>query len=114
MTLQAMFAFQKQIKDQHFPNIPDGDNPEFFYHAINGIIREAIEAGNEDTRYWKAELRGKAGGDSNYKYKYNREAKINELADVFREWINACLHSGISADEMIEAIANQFQSKLTG
>jgi len=105
--IHEAFVIQKQI--QEVLGIKVGDNPEYFWKAIAGIHEEAEEAKKEDNRPKGLEL-----NIPGYKFPeyINKEAKAEELADVFIQVVNACLFSDISAEELSNAIRYKTTTKL--
>jgi hypothetical protein len=75
------------------------DDPIEFYYSMSGIVQEAMESLQEDTR-WKEVVFRKPG----YKFCYNRELKVIEIADIVLYWINGCLYSDFKPEEVARAI----------
>jgi len=106
MTVGEIFTTQKEVNETVL-RIPVGDKPEYFMLAINGIIEEASEAKQCDTRWKETSFKRKG-----YKYHLDQDKKKEELADVFLQLVNACLYSDISASELIDAVSEKIRKNV--
>jgi NTP pyrophosphatase (non-canonical NTP hydrolase) len=105
VTLKYIFAVQK-LKQEAFLGIATPvDNPEQFYFSATAAMVELGEAIQEDER-WKALI----GWD---KTKHNKDAKLNELADVFMYVCNAVLFSGADYEQFMRIVADKQMKTVT-
>lgn len=89
--LQSLF--EKQIDFQKLlGNEVPIDNPEMLAHHMLGLVSELGEVAQADKR-WKLNKRNTH---------YDRNNKVEEIADVLIFLINICLYSDISAEELLE------------
>lgn len=95
--LQQIFDVQASLQSQLGLGIGK-ENVIQWYNALTAAVLEIGEALGEDNR-WKALLNG-----NNKKRKVNREAVIEEMADVFIYLVNACIFYNISSEKLLEAI----------
>jgi NTP pyrophosphatase (non-canonical NTP hydrolase) len=79
-------------------NIP-GDYPKLFTYHIQHLMSEIGEVLASDKR-WKTFRNAK----------YNRDSKKQEIADCFIVLMNIAIFSGISAEELEEAICNKIKN----
>jgi len=105
-TLEELFEVQKNVTENVL-GIEIKEDPMEYYYSVNGIVQEAMEALQEDTR-WKEIVFRKPG----YKFELNREKKVVELADILIYLINACMYSGISAEELNDALIRKSEEKV--
>ena len=96
--------FEKQIEFQQLLGFnPPFDSPELFSHHLLGLITEVGEIAQADKR-WKKNGRNKF---------YDRENKIEEIADAFIFLINVCLYSDISSDEFIKEVEKKIDINIS-
>lgn len=101
--------FEKQIKNQQ-KLIDTGsygtnesmllptDNTKIFSYHIQQLMSEIGEVLESDKR-WK-NIRNN---------KYNREHKLDELADCFIVWMNLCIFSGYTPAEVLDQINKKLE-----
>ena len=86
--------FKKQIVFQKLlGNEVPADNPEMLAHHMLGLVSELGEVAQADKR-WKLNKRNTH---------YDRNNKVEEIADVLIFLMNICLYSDISAEELLGA-----------
>ena len=90
--LENIFEIQKALQKEMFNKELPNDSVEDFKYSILGMISEVGEVLDADRR-WK-NVRAKHISD---------EAKLEEICDVFAFFINMCLYSGYSANDIYEA-----------
>ena len=103
-TIQELFEKQRMIQD--VLGLIVKDDPMQFYHAMNGVIMEAAEAMQEDTR-WKSIAFNKPG----YKMNIDKEKKVKEMGDVLLNLLIACMYSEVTLDELFNAAESQADDK---
>lgn len=75
------------------------DSKEWFMYHVCAMVEEMGEVMKSDKR-WKSH-RNKA---------YNRDEKLEELADVFITAMNMCIFSGFSGDTVANAIKRKIEN----
>lgn len=73
-----------------------GDNLYQFSYHIQAMVEELGEVMKADKR-WKTHRNAR----------YEHDEKVDEIADVFITAMNIAIHSGLTADEMEQAIVNK-------
>ena len=86
--------FQKEITGLNLPK----DDVHWYQYHITAIIEEIGEILKADKR-WK----------THRNTTYNREEKIDEIADLFVTCVNIALFSGCGSEEVYNAIINKIQ-----
>ena len=84
--------YKKQIAFQHLlgnKNIPR-DDPQVMSQHLFGLVGEVGEVAQADQRW-------KTNGRNTH---YNREEKLEEIADCLIYLLNVCIYSDISAEEL--------------
>lgn len=84
--------FQEEITGVECP----GDNLHQFSYHIQAMVEELGEVMKADKR-WK----------THRNQRYELDEKLDEIADVFITAMNISIHSGFTADEIEQAIANK-------
>ena len=93
-------SFKKQSRFQFaVTGVPcPGDNLEQFCYHINAMVEELGEVMKADKR-WKTHRNAR----------YEREEKLDEIADVFITAMNISIHSGFSAEDIENAIESKIK-----
>lgn len=93
-TLGTLYTIQKEFQQTlGFTNVPC-DSAQLMSESLLGLIGEIGEVLQADQR-WKKNGRN---------VKYDRENKVEEIADCFIYLLNACIYSDISSFEISNAI----------
>lgn len=93
-TLGTLYIIQKEFQQTlGFTNVPC-DSAQLMSESLLGLISEVGEVLQADQR-WKKNGRN---------VKYDRENKVEEIADCFIFLLNACIYSDISSFEISNAI----------
>lgn len=93
-TLGTLYTIQKEFQQTlGFTNVPC-DSAQLMSESLLGLIGEVGEVLQADQR-WKKNGRN---------VKYDRENKVEEIADCFIYLLNACIYSDISSFEISNAI----------
>lgn len=90
--------FQKLIGNTDIPK----DDPQMLAHHLLGLVTEVGEVAQADKR-WKLNKR------NNH---YDREEKIEEIADVMIFILNILIYSGISPDEALISVENKIKKNI--
>lgn len=94
--MSTLFSKQKEFQKQLNKNVPM-DAPSLMSEHLLGLLTEVGEVLHADERW-------KTNGRCSY---YNRDEKLEELADCLIYLINACLYSDVSSFEIMNAIGNK-------
>lgn len=104
LTLENIFNHQMLYQHMVLTKIKDEtttlptDNVEWFSYHIQAMVEELGEVMKADKR-WK----------THRNESYNKDEKKDELADVFITFINLCLFSGFSVEEIKQAIFKKIE-----
>lgn len=104
LTLENIFNHQMLYQHMVLTKIKDEtttlptDNVEWFSYHIQAMVEELGEVMKADKR-WK----------THRNERYNKDEKKDELADVFITFINLCLFSGFSVEEIKQAIFKKIE-----
>lgn len=90
----AQTNFQKAITGAKCPS----DNLEQFKYHVLAMVEEMGEVMKADKR-WK----------THRNTRYEREEKIDEIADVFITAMNIAIHSGLTADDVEKSIKDKIK-----
>ena len=80
-------------------NIVPVDDPEMLAHHMLGLVTELGEVAQADKR-WKKNKRNDH---------YDKNNKLEEIADVLIFLLNICLYSNITPEELLEAAENKIK-----
>lgn len=100
-SLSSLFFLQKEFQYKILKNkgqtieLPI-DSPEWFAYHTNAMVEELGECLKADKR-WKTHRNAH----------YDRENKLEEIADIFITAINIALYSGFNADDIYEEIISK-------
>ena len=97
---QQMILEEKAKEGRHSFALPQDDIDWFTYH-----MRAMVEELGEVT---KADKRWKTHRNDNF----NQEEKVYELADVFITAMNLAIYSGLSGQEMFDAINKKIKENV--
>lgn len=86
--------FQENITRVKCP----GDNLKQFSYHIQAMVEELGEVMKADKR-WK----------THRNERYEKEEKLDEIADVFITAMNIAIHSGFNAEDIEKAISNKIE-----
>ena len=89
----AQARFQTLIADGTIPR----DDPEMLAHHLLGLVTEIGEVAQADKRWKKNKRNGH----------YDRDEKLEEIADCFIFLLNICIYSDISPDGLKMAVARK-------
>lgn len=93
-TLTEVFDKQENLQSSLGLGV-GSENIIQWYNAMTAMVLEVGEALQEDTR-WKKLING-----NNKQLNVSRENVVEEMADVFIYFVNACLFYNISAEELL-------------
>lgn len=82
-------------------DIPTDSVKWFSYHTL-AMVEELGEVLKSDKR-WK----------THRNERYVKEEKLDELSDVFITFMNMCMYSGFSSDEIFEATKNKIKTNFS-
>lgn len=91
--------FQKKVlkSKNDNSNVP-ADNLDWFSYHVQAMVEELGEVMKADKR-WK----------THRNERYEKQEKLDELADVFITAMNISMHSGFSAEDVLNAIINKIE-----
>ena len=96
--LKELFEDQMIFQQLLGFTVPE-DDPEMLAHHAIGLITEVGEVMQADKR-WKKNKRNDH---------YDKQEKIDELADVIIYLINMCLYSKVATDTFYKAVARKIK-----